>query len=342
MSSVMRFDTPGGVRDLRPDTPPDVQERWLDTWHDAVRRMLGEGPSDGSAGPEPAPADVPVGHFYNRLVTNVNRVGDRFLVWMGFPRGQLIQHRDERQGAFELGDRRGADQRNTQIEYLEWRVTRDAEDKIRKVTFVTETPEYWEELFRFDPDRCAEVYGELVGATVTPADLRNADGEYNPLNRWNTTDGIVHYIVNSPANTLPVAIGLAQGSISLTGARHVHDNYEVQQGLASTSADPRVQLDINTLARKGLFITCHEPISVYMAAWDDSGWTRPDGSPVGNYWRVVRGREGAALRLEYEVPESEGFTVSDISIGGRRIRHGGHLAEHVTVMLGGLAGTSAA
>ena len=340
MSSLMRFDTPGGVRDLPADAPPDVQERWLDAWHNAVRDMLGEGPFPGSAGPEPSPGDIEVGEFYNRLVTDVNRVGDRLLVWMGFPRGLLITHRDERRRAFELGDKRGADERDTQIEYLEWRVTRgDEEGEIRKVTFTTETPEYWEELFKFDARRCAEVYGDLVGSTVSVEDISDAGGDYDPLNRWNTADGIVHYIVNSPANTLPVAIGLARGSTQLTGARHVRDNYELPDTFASTSADPEVQIDINALARKGLSVTCREPIGVYMNGWDDTGWSKPDGTPVGNYWRVVRGQAGAALRLEYEVPEDEGFLVSDIRIGGRPIRHGGHIAEHLTVMLGGLAGT---
>lgn len=340
MSSATRFDTPGGVRDLRADSPPEVQERWLDTWHNAVRDMLGEGPFPGSAGPEPSPIEDRVGEFYNRLVTNVNRVGDRLLVWMGFPRGLLIAHRDDRQKAFGLGDKRAADERDTQIEYLEWRVTPGkGKGKIKKVTFTAETPEYWEELFKFDPRRCAEVYSELVGSTVSKEDLADAAGNYDPLNRWNTTDGIVHYIVNSPANTLLAAIRLAIGSVEFTGERHVRDNYELPENLASTSADPRVQIDVNTLTRKGLSVTCREPISVYMAGWDDTGWTKPDGSPVGNYWRIVRGQPGAALRLEYEVPKGEGFLVSDIKIGGRPIRHGGHLAEHITVMFGGLAGT---
>jgi hypothetical protein len=59
---------------------------------------------------------------------------------------------------------------------------------------------------------------------------------------------------------------------------------------------------------------------------------------VGDYWRIVRGSPGAALRVEYEVPASEGFVVGDISIGGRPIRFGGQLAEHITVMAGGLVG----
>jgi hypothetical protein len=76
-----------------------------------------------------------------------------------------------------------------------------------------------------------------------------------------------------------------------------------------------------------------------MVDWDDTGWTKPDGTPVGDYWRISRGTAGAALRLEYEVPAGEGFVVGDIRIGGRPIKWGGQIAEHVTVMVGGIAGT---
>jgi hypothetical protein len=339
MSTENRFDTPGGVRDIPSDYPEDVQERWLETWHQLINDEMGEEPTMGAAAPEPAPDDVSVGEFYNRRVTKVNPVGERRLVWMGFPRKLLVPHRDERQEAFALADARGVDDRNKQDEYLEWHVTRDkATKKIKKVTFVTETPEYWEKLFEFDPRRCAEVYSELVGAKVSPEELTSDGVNYDRVNKWNTTDGIVHYIVNDLENSLPVAIRLAKGSVGSLPGRHVRDNYEGSSS-ALTSADPRVQIDIDTLARKGLSVTCLEPIGVYMGGWDDTGWTKKDGSPVGNYWRVVRGRPGAALRLEYEVPEAEGFTVSDIKIGGRPIEYGGQLAEHITVMFGGLAGT---
>ena len=45
-----------------------------------------------------------------------------------------------------------------------------------------------------------------------------------------------------------------------------------------------------------------------------------------------------ALRVEYEVPKSEGFAVSDLTLGGRPIRFGGQLAEQVTVAINGEAG----
>lgn len=325
MPLVTKFDTPGSLRDFPLDSA------FYDRWHNLINGMLGAAPVPGSEN---------IGEFYNPHWLNVNPVGEKFLVWMGFPRELLIANRDNRQAAFQIGDTRGntPEGTTTQVEYLEWFVTKVGE-RIKKVTFTTETPEYWQEMFRVSPDRVLELYQTLVSPAVVAPDLVTGT-TYNPMNRWNTRDGIAHYIVNSPANTLRAAIGLAKGSVRL-GVRHFKDNYEITTPLALTSADPRVVIDVNMLARKGLSVTGHEPIGLYMAGWDDTGWTKPDGSPVGNYWRIVRGSPGAALRLEYEVPASEGFDVSDIRIGGRPIKYGGHLAEHVTVMIGGLAGTRA-
>jgi hypothetical protein len=78
-----------------------------------------------------------------------------------------------------------------------------------------------------------------------------------------------------------------------------------------------------------------------MTAYDDTGWTKPDGSPVDNYWTILRGNPGQILRLQYEVPPGAGFVVGDISIGGRPIEWGGQIAEHVTVTIIGVAGVRA-
>jgi hypothetical protein len=327
MALVTRFETPGRLRDL------PAGSSFYDQWSAVVRRFF-----DAKT---PGAGDV--GGFFDPSETDVQVVGQRDLVWMGFPRGLLVGAGD-RQAAFEQGDVRGdeavvPDGQSTQAEYLEWRVTRRPGDgRITKVTFTTETPEYWGALFWADPGRVVELYRELVGdQSVMEADLVDSSGFYNPLNRWNTERGIVHYIVTEPANTLGAAARLAESSVK---GEFVHDNYEVER-LADTSADPRVVLEVKALARKGLWVTLREPIGVYMVGWDDTGWTRPDGSPVGNYWRVVRPPStpgGPALRLEYEVPAGEGFVVGDVSIGGRRIEHGGQLAEHITVLIGGLAG----
>ena len=167
-------------------------------------------------------------------------------------------------------------------------------------------------------------------------------GAYNKNNAWNTTKGMVHLTVDQLANTLGAALGLARGSAAMgTGGAHYRDNYELQQDTsqAPTNADPRVTMDANTLVRKNLSVTARDPVGLYIAGWDDTGWTKPDGKPVGNYWRIVRGVPGAALRVEYEVPASEGFVVGDIRIGGCLIEFGGQIAEQLTVTIVGIAGT---
>lgn len=330
MAFLPIFDTPGRLRDF------PLGSSFYKRWHTTVDTLVGAPPEV-----TPKPGSGGIGKFYNPCRFNVNPVGERVLVWMGFPRGLLIRNRDNRQAAFAVGDTRGATERDTQVEYLEWFVTRVG-GKIKKVTFTTETPEYWKEMFAFDPAKVLALYKSLVSPSVTAADLVTTGGVYNETNMWNTAKGIVHYIVESPANTLGAAVLLAKGSVDLGGS-HFGNNYEIPASqLAETSADPRVVIDVNMLARKGLSVTGRDPVGLYMTAWDDTGWTKPNGSPVGNYWTIVRGNPGAALRLEYQVPASEGFSVSDIRIGGRPIKYGGHLAEHVTVMIGGLAGTPAA
>lgn len=328
MPVITRFDTPGSLRDLPAGSP------FYDTWHEKIRTLLGL----GRAGPGG------VGEFYNPERTDVNVTAQRHLVWMGFPRHLLTQHRDDRRLAFEKGEARGTmpGGRTTQVEYLEWFATRNKVGKITKVTFVTETPEYWEELFRAAPDTVLKLYRTLVSPSVQAADLVRPDGSYNNLNVWNTSRGIVHFIVNSPANSLNAAIGLATGGVDLlAGSPHAHDNFQLHNdtSLARTSADARVVLDVNAMARRRFSVSFAEPVGLYMFGPDDTGWTKPDGSPVKDYRRVVRGRPGMALRMEYEVPASEGFAVGDIRIGGRPIEFGGQIAEQITVVAVGAAGT---
>ena len=206
------------------------------------------------------------------------------------------------------------------------------------MTFTTETPEYWEALADTEPEVVVELYRRLVDPAVTRRDLFRG-GRYQRDNPFNHERGIVHYImgINGIAPLLN-----AEQDTQLRGG--VKDNYDAMPlAFANgtplfTAADSRFSLDIGVLQRQGRSLTVGEPVGLYMIDWDDTGFTKPDGTPAGDYWRVVRGGSRAALRLEYEVPASEGFAVGDVSIGGRPIRYGGQLAEHITVMAGGLAG----
>lgn len=320
MALVTRFDTPASLRDL-----PAGHAFYTD-WHNYLAGELSTRAGSGTA----------TGEFYDASEINVDPIAEHTLVWMGFPRTQIFNHRDDRRAAFIVGDADVAT-RNLQNEYCEWYVKRNAAGKITKVTFVTETPEYWQRLWNANRARVVQLYQELVSTAVVEADLRmpGPGFVYDKFNRWNTVDGIVHFIQG--INTLGDAVSLSEGSVG-TGA--VRDNYEAS-AIRTTSVDPRVVLDIGSLARRGLSITLREPIGLYIVGYDDTGWTKPNGRPVGNYWRIRRGAPDLILRLEYAVPSSEGFVVGDIRIGGRRIEWGGQIAEHVTCKIGGIAGRRA-
>jgi hypothetical protein len=271
-------------------------------------------------------------------VVALTPVGEPTYAWTGFPRPHLVvNHRDDREAAFKAGEDRLA-----QHEYLEWHVSRDARGRITKVTFTTETPEYWEALAETEPALLLERYRELVSPDVQRADLFDAAGRYVRANVWNHARGIVHFVMK--INGIAPLVNAEQDT-PIRG--RVADNYDAlplrfANGTPLyTAADARFSLDIGVLQRQGLSLTVREPLGLYMFEADDTGFTRPDGRPAGDYWRVVRGRPGAALRLEYAVPASEGFLVSDVRIGGRPIRYGGQLAEHITVMAGGVAGRRA-
>ena len=319
MALVTQFDTPASVRDL------PAGHAFYANWHAFIASHLTTTPGSGTA----------TGEFYDASEVDVNVLAEHNLVWMAFPRETLVAHRDDRRAAFIDADADPA-ARHLQNEYCEWHVTRNAAGKITKVVFVTESPEYWQQLWDADRAAVVSLYRTLVDPAIVEADLRvgGPGSAYNKFNTFNTTGGIVHLIQS--INTLTAALGLAQGSIATGAAR---DGYETAPPGLRTSVDPRVKFDIGALGRTGLSITLREPIGLYITGYDDTGWTKPNGTPVGDYWQIVRGSPGRILRLEYKVPAGEGFVVGDIRIGGRRIEWGGQIAEHVTCTIGGVAGT---
>ena len=322
MALLPVFDTPASLRDAPAGSP------FYAAWSGFIATRVAA-VSMGDNG----------GAFYDPTETDVDVVGERTLTWLGFPRDQLLPlNRDDKRAAYAAADANVAT-RSRQNEYFEWFAHRNADGKIRKLTFVTETPEYFRTLWGVDPALVVNVYRALVDPAVVQADLQDAGGAYDQFNRWNTVDGIVHYIQS--INTLAAALGLAQGSRVATPP--FPDNFEARpgSGTARTAVDPRVGFDIHMLVRKGLFVTLKDPVGLYIREWNDSGFTRPNGSPTGNWWTVVRGSPGRVLRLEYEVPAGLGFAVGDLRIGGQLIEFGAQVAEHITVSLTGTAGTLA-
>jgi hypothetical protein len=212
-----------------------------------------------------------------------------------------------------------------------------------------------------DPDLLLELYRELVSPEVRYEDLICAvdlidysdpanptvvypKGAYNPYNRWNTTDGIVH--LTEPANSLSAEIKLGADATVLRAkgpdSRKVSDPDALiccaRYGGPNRSSDPTIGSSVNELAALGFAITLRNPVGLYMDNLDMTGWAGPGGQPVDPTWfRVVRGRPGLIERAVFEVPERAGFRVSDVTIGGVPITVGGQLSEHMTVKLVGLA-----
>jgi hypothetical protein len=318
MALLTKYDTPAGLRDMPEGSP------FYDTWHAYINGEV----TKTSARP-----------WIDPLVVDAEVVTIRALSWIGFPRATLVvDRRDNRALAFEEAEDVGTDdvggqsrRRPKQFEYFEWYTERDPAGKVTKVTFSTETPEYWEQLAAADKDRVEQLYQEHVHPSVRWEDLVKPDGTYDRRNRWTTTDGIMHFV--NRINEVWQAIFLARSGAELTvGDGAPRDNFESGSSGAN-AADDYIIREVAALGRAGLDITVHDPVSLYIDGWDDTGWTTPDGSPVGNYWRITRGRPGAVLRLEYKVPPEEGFVVGDILIGGRPVLHGGQLAEHMTSSL---------
>ena len=322
MSLITQFDTPASIKDF------DENSEFYKQWHEFVKGLIEEktpGPNGG--------------HFYNPAEVDVDIIGEKTISWMGFPRRVLLPNlRDNKWEAYKIADNANRkDRGHEQDEYFEWYVHKD-DDAITKITFTTELHNYYEEMWEFDPEKVVEIYKYTLEKPVKKDDLMNSNGSYDILNRWNTTDGIMH--LTQGINTLEAAIGLAQAMGM--NPPDAANNYQANPNYATTttSVDPRVDYDVHMLLRKKLYVSLQEPIGIYIFGWDNSGIIQPDGSPApSEWWQPKRGSNGKVVRLEYSVPKALGFQVSDLTIGGHKIQYGAQLAEHITVGIVGSAGT---
>ena len=64
---------------------------------------------------------------------------------------------------------------------------------------------------------------------------------------------------------------------------------------------------------------------------DFTGWKTPDGSDPAALWHVERGNPVTRASLR----SAAGFTLAQVTIGGRPILYGGQVAQHVTAHLTG-------
>jgi hypothetical protein len=256
-----------------------------------------------------------------------------------------------------------------QTEYCEWHARRDPDTQaITQVTFTSEAPEYWQALagdtldgtddrtwpFPGNRELLLQRYRELVSPDVmmediiAQKDIYASDGNilvrkgrYNIYNKWNTTHGILHLC--APPNSLTAEIQLgADATVLYLGKdkRVVEPDALIccaAYGGPDRNSDPTIGAAVNALARLGAYVALKNPVGLYMDHIDLAGWAAPDGGPVTDCVRIVRGVPGMIERLVVEVPKERGFTVSDMTIGGEPILYGGQIAECITVHLVGIA-----
>ena len=182
-------------------------------------------------------------------------------------------------------------------------------NKIQRITFTSEPPEYWQALFGFvpgggdipnasfpgDQDVLLELYRTLVSPEVRledlvavadtkhpSGDLLARKGRYNIYNKWNTTHGIAH--LNSPPNSLVAEIQLGGDATVLhndpRGRLLVEPDALIcyaGYGGPNRNSDPTIGATVNALARLGAYVTLRNPIGLYMDHIDLSGWQAPTG-----------------------------------------------------------------
>lgn len=235
-----------------------------------------------------------------------------------------------------------------QDEYCEWVVKRNAANKITEVIFTSEPPEYY--LFMFETsqesrDLLVDVYHEITGdSSITINDLVDSRGEYDWYNRYNN-EFAVH--MQQPNNTLGAQVNIVSRSCILrinSLGSPITDGLGLircgQYGDEARQSDPSIGNAINNFARQNRFITIENPVGLYMSDVDWSGWETPDSTPAKTFWTVLRGSQdndpnkSYIVRAVYSVPESKGYTVSDIKIGGEEIEFGAQIAARINVRVG--------
>jgi hypothetical protein len=348
---MTQYDPPASLTDM--DAIPHAR----DAWHLTVSTWFRQGVARASRW---------VGHghsqFFDYLANPpAGQLTEAEINWNGFPKSVYVGHTHEEalQAAETLVHFSDAGRTvavRPQDEYLEWHATADAQGRIVAVDFTCEGPEYWMSLAHGYPasvrpghnappahgdlDVVVQLYQQHVSPDVQRDDLL-LNGRYDPYNVWNTERGAMH--LTHPSNALQAEVFLAADASVLReeNGQVIEDDDELiacaQYGVSTRASDPTIGGQVNALARQGALVSLLNPVGLYIAGLDDTGWTKPDGNPVGTYWSVVRGTDAAIVRARYAVPPEEGFTVSDVKIGGVSIEHGGQIAEHVTMKLTGVA-----
>jgi hypothetical protein len=235
-------------------------------------------------------------------------------------------------------------QRNAQEEYCEWEVAR-RDGKVIRVTFTTETEDYYRFLWHHATDRLLDLYHRFVAPEVKLEEL-GKDGEYDPHNGWNwpgpRRGALMH--MGQVNNTLQAAMNLTARAtwplVDVAGTPITSEQELIRAlrfGDPARHSDPHIGAQVNELVRAGHEVSFADPVGLYIHEVDLADFELPDGGNPGTLMRQTRGEPGHALRIVFEAPAGASYLLEDVTVGGRKIRFGSQIAEKVQVRVRGAA-----
>ena len=326
---IDRFSPPGNLTDFN----DALAVAWSDFISSQIDKEVDELLSNSGIQPQ----------FYNPSKLDVSSTPAP-ISWPAFPGVLKATFGDDPEKMFQEGE-----DRDNQDEYLEWSVIRE-NGKIKRVMFTCEGPEYWAFIAKKDPKLLVDLYTKIAGKPVPKKDLLSPGGTYRPRNKWNLQFAV--HLIQS-ANNLGAEINIAaQATVLRRNAEHnpITDPIELiecsQFGVKERNSDPHIGDVVNQKARAGCSVALDNPIGLYIASLPkpaDLKWKKPDGTQVGDYWKLERGDTNHIVRAVYEVPAGEksngkAFVVGDITIEGTPITFGGQIANALRIKLTGLIG----
>lgn len=272
--------------------------------------------------------------FFDAVNDGLDNTVTKDIGWTAYPR-------KAKKSQWALVD----DKRDLQEEYCEWEVARQG-GRVVRITFTTETPEYYEFLWNYDKPQLLALYHQYVSTGVRLEDLAGTQSGYNARNAWNwpgqSRGALMH--MGQPNNTLRAAMNLAaQATWPLVDEQGLDITSEqaliraLRFGDPARHSDPHIGAQINELVRTGHEVSFADPVGLYIDEIDLPGFDIPGGVSATQLMRVTRGQDGFNLRVVFEAPAGAGFVLHDITIDGRPLRFGSQIAERIKVRVRGAA-----
>jgi hypothetical protein len=250
-----------------------------------------------------------------------------------------------------------------QDEYCEWRTTETRNCYVRRITFSSESADYWEYLAAKDLRTVHELYKHLVDNSITVKDLqwphdvwvpssaashgflkrlrkpsgwvkRWRKGDYNVWNDFNTCKGIVHS--THPDNTLQKAAMLLAGATVRRTDPHSGEITEANPLICASGfgdpnrmSDPSIGFFVNTLARGDREVSVGNPVGVYISGLRAGGFRGPRGEEIHDLFTCIRGvaEDGKILRAEFKVPDDLEY----VALDGVPVTRGAQVARRVRI-----------